>query len=202
MANYPGFLLIGVFLFAFTASSMRAGAGAMIGGRNLLRAFAFPRAVVPLSLALREALNQLPQLATLAVMLMVLPPHALPRMSWLLFPLVVLLAGLFNAGLLLFLARLTAHVPDLTVVVGMITRLLVYGSGVMFSLDRFITHPQWLAVLTLNPVHLILDSSRQLLLDGVVPPAHQWAVLAAWAVASSTVGFLYFWAGEEGYGHD
>ena len=121
MANYPGFLLIGVFLFAFTASSMRAGAGAMIGGRNLLRAFAFPRAVVPLSLALREALNQLPQLATLAVMLMVLPPHALPRMSWLLFPLVVLLAGLFNAGLLLFLARLTAHVPDLTVVVGMIT---------------------------------------------------------------------------------
>jgi hypothetical protein len=36
----------------------------------------------------------------------------------------------------------------------------------------------------------------------VVPPAHQWAVLAAWAVASSTVGFLYFWAGEEGYGHD
>ncbi len=91
---------------------------------------------------------------------------------------------------------------NLTVVVGMITRLLVYGSGVMFSLDRFITHPQWLAVLTLNPVHLILDSSRQLLLDGVVPPAHQWAVLAAWAVASSTVGFLYFWAGEEGYGHD
>ncbi len=202
VANYPGFLIIGVFLFAFTASSMRAGLGAMTGGRNLLRAFAFPRAVVPLSMALRETLNQIPALVSMAVMLIVLPPHALPRWSWLLVPGVVVLATLFNSGLVLFLARLTSHVPDLSVVIGMITRLLVYGSGVMFSLDRFITHPQWLAVLTLNPVYVILDLARQLLLDGIIPPVHQWALLGVWAVGSLVVGFVYFWAGEEGYGRD
>ena len=200
--NYIGFLLIGVFMFSFTSGSLTAGATVMVGGKNLIRAFSFPRASIPLALALRQAISTLPVIATMLVMIAVIPPHAKVTWLWALFPLVFVLQLSFNTGVILYAARLTNALPDLRMVIGFFSRLWMYGSGVMYSIDRWVTHPTALAAMELNPAFCVLEISRDLLLYGTTPDLKLWLTLTAWAVVTPLLGFLYFWQGEEDYGRE
>ena len=40
---------------------------------------------------------------------------------------------------------------------------------------------------------------RQVIIEGVTPPASSWAMLAAYAVCLTIVGGIVFWLGEESY---
>ncbi|MBM6403497.1 ABC transporter permease [Phycicoccus sp. CSK15P-2] len=200
--NYIGFLLIGVFLFTWTSQSLTQGAASLNSGRNLIRGFAFPRASIPLALALREAIAMGPRLLTLVAMILVIPPHAQISWYWVLFPGVLVLQGMFNVGVVLYAARLVHAVPDLRLLLGFSSRLWMYGSGVMYSIDRFVEHPQALAVMQLNPAYCVLEISRDLLLYATLPEPRLWLTLAAWAAATPVLGFLYFWQGEEEYGRE
>jgi teichoic acid transport system permease protein len=200
--NYTGFLLVGVFMFVWSGQSLNSGATAMTTGRNFIRGFAFPRAAIPLATALRETIAMGPRLATMLVLILALPPHARISWYWLLFPAVLVLQGAFNTGLVLYAARLTHAVPDLRVLIGFSTRLWMYGSGVMYSIERFVDHPTALAVMELNPAYCVLEISRDLLLYATMPDTRLWLTLLAWAVATPVLGFLYFWQGEEEYGRE
>ncbi|KQU68208.1 ABC transporter permease [Phycicoccus sp. Root101] len=200
--NYIGFLLIGVFLFSFTSASLNGGAGVMAGGKNLIRAFSFPRASIPLALALRQAISMFPVVIAMLVMIVVIPPHAKITWLWALFPVVFLLQVCLNSGIILYTARLTSALPDLRLVIGFASRFWMYGSGVMYSIDKFVTHPQLLAVLEFNPAFCVLEISRDLLLYGTMPDLKLWLTLGAWAIVTPVLGFLYFWQGEEEYGRE
>ncbi|GAA5022861.1 ABC transporter permease [Terrabacter aeriphilus] len=200
--NYIGFLLTGVFMFSFTGRALTGGSTVMSSGKTLIRAFSFPRASIPLGLVLRDALSMLPVLAVMMAMILAIPPHAVLTWRWLLFPAVVVLQVCFNAGLVLYTARLTSAVPDLRMLLGLFSRLWMYGSGVMFSLERFITHPTLLEILQLNPAYCVIELTRELLLYGTTPDLKLWLTLAAWAVITPIFGFLYFWQAEEEYGRE
>ncbi|GAB3075623.1 ABC transporter permease [Pedococcus soli] len=200
--NYIGFLLIGVFMFSFTSGALNQGATVMLAGKNLIRAFSFPRVSIPLALALRQAISMMPVVGAMLVMIAVIPPHAKFTWLWALFPLVFLMQLSFNTGLILYTARLTSALPDLRMVIGVLSRFWMYGSGVMFSMERWITHPHVLAALELNPVFCVLEITRDLLLYGVMPDAKLWLTLVAWSLVTPVLGFLYFWQGEEEYGRE
>lgn len=197
--NFTGFLLIGIFLFQFTLSSLNQGVTAMNAGRGLTTAFTFPRAAIPLAVLVRETLSMLPVLATLALLLLVVPPGAPATWTWLLFPAVFALQVVFNSGLMLYAARLGAVMPDFKHVVSFVGRFWFYASGVFFSIDRFIHDPLWLAITQLNPMYLILDMSRDLLLYNSVPEVETWAFVGLWSLLTGAMGFWYFWQGEELY---
>jgi teichoic acid transport system permease protein len=200
--NYIGFLLIGIFTFSSTARALTGGASAMSGGRTLMRAFSFPRASIPLGLVIRDAISTLPIMATMMILIIAIPPHAVITWRWLLFPLVFVLQTLFNAGLIFYVARLTSGIPDLRMLIGFFSTMWRYGSGVMFSLDRFVTHPTVLEILQLNPAYCVVELSRELLLYGTTPDPKLWLTLIAWAVVTPILGFLYFWQGEEEYARE
>jgi teichoic acid transport system permease protein len=200
--NFLGFLLVGVFMFSFTSRSLTGGAAALSSGKNLLKAFSFPRAAIPLALVIRETISMLPVLFTMLAMVVVIPPHAEVTWRWGLFPLVFLLQGSFNAGLVLYAARLASALPDLKLVIGFFSRFWLYGSGVMFSLEKFVTHPTLMSVLELNPAYAVLELSRELLVYGTTPSIKLWATLGAWAVVTPILGFLYFWQAEEDYARE
>lgn len=198
--NFIGFLLVGVFMFSFTSRSLTGGAGVMNAGKNLIRAFSFPRAAIPIALLIRESLSMIPVIITMLLMITVIPPHAVITWRWGLFPLVFLLLMMFNAGLIFYAARLTSAIPDVRHVLAFISRFWLYGSGVMFSMERFITHPTLLEIVQLNPAYCAIELSRELLVYGTTPDLKLWFTLGAWAVVTPVLGFLYFWQAEEEYG--
>jgi teichoic acid transport system permease protein len=71
--NFIGYLLVGVFVFGYTTRCMNTGSMALLSGRNIVKAFSFPRAALPLGAVVREALTTVPNVATMAVLVLLIP---------------------------------------------------------------------------------------------------------------------------------
>src|SRR5690625_4321395 len=57
--NFVAYLIIGVFMYRFTASAIVAGSKAISGNRSLVTAFNFPRMTLPIAINVRELMRQI-----------------------------------------------------------------------------------------------------------------------------------------------
>ena len=200
--NFIGYLLVGVFMFGFTARCLSSGANSINSGRNLVKSFSFPRASLPIAAVARETLNAIPGLFTLLALIIAIPPHAEVSWRWVIFPAILALQIIFNLGIAMIAARAVAHVRDLSNVISFLTRFWLYGSAVFFSYDQFIEHPTILALMRANPLFAVIDMSRDVLIYAQTPNIASWLTLGSWAIGAFVIGFVYFWHGEESYGRE
>lgn len=199
--NFLGYLVIGVFLFQFTARCMTEGSASIRTGAAMIRGFQFPRAALPISAVYRNLLEFIPTLLVMAILLAVLPP--LENITWRVFLIFPIIAAqtIFNVGLACLLARFGHKFPDLANLIPVFSRFWLYGSGVFFSIEEMLDgHPQLMMIMQLNPMHAYLTLARDALLYGAETPSWVWGVAIAWAIAMSICGFIIFWRGEEEYG--
>lgn len=197
--NFFGYLIIGMFLFTFTSRVATGAVRCIESNRGLIKAFAFPRAALPIALVWRELIGLMPVLYSLAVLLFVVPPYGRLGWTWLLFPVIVGLQSVLNLGLALILARLGAAIPDLRHLVPYLMRLLLYTSAVMFAVERFKDHPPLDLIVRNNPIFLVLDASRSVLLHDQIPAAETWWQLSGWAFSALVIGIVFFWRAEVRY---
>ncbi len=203
--DFVPFLVTGVFIWTFTANSLMAGTRAISGNLGLVHALHFPRASLPVALALQQLQQLVFSLAALVAILLAF--GIAPGAPWLLAVPALALQALFNTGLSLALARVAARTPDVAQLMPFVLRTWMYASGVMFSLDHVLTgrdlpHALVLA-LQYNPAALYIDLMRFALVDSFTAaqlPPHAWGAAAAWALAAFAGGFVWFWQAEETYG--
>lgn len=205
VADYVPFLVTGVFIWTFTSSSITAGTRAISGNIGLVRALHFPRASLPIALALQQLQQLLFSLGALVLILLVFGQY--PRPSWLLAVPALALQAVFNTGISMVMARLAARTPDIAQLTPFILRTWMYASGVMWSVGTMlqgnrVPHLVKLA-LEVNPAAVFINLMRFALIDsfkrGQLPP-HVWALAAGWALVCGVAGFIYFWKAEESYG--
>ncbi|MFD9410082.1 ABC transporter permease [Streptomyces sp. NPDC059989] len=200
---YIPFLVVGIFVFSFTQSSLMAGVRAIPGNLGLVRALHFPRASLPISFSMQQ-LQQL-LYSMIVVVIVVVSFGSFPKLSWLLVLPCLVLQFVFNTGLALIFARMGSKTPDLAQLMPFVTRTWMYSSGVMFSINEMLKgKPSWIAdVLQWNPAAIYMDLIRFALIDNYgaenLPP-HVWAFAVGWAVVIGLGGFVYFWKAEERYG--
>ncbi|MFG3090943.1 ABC transporter permease [Streptomyces antibioticus] len=204
--DYIPFLVTGVFVWTFTQSSILAGTRAISGNIGLVRALHFPRAALPISYCLQQLQQLLFSMAALLVIVVVMGVP--PALSWLLAIPALTLQFAFNAGMSMILARAGAQTPDIAQLMPFVLRTWMYGSGVMWSLDKVLAGhsglPSWVGdVLRANPAAVYIDLMRFALIDSFhaaqLPP-HVWALATGWALLAGVGGFIYFWKAEETYG--
>ncbi|MEU2430561.1 ABC transporter permease [Streptomyces sp. NPDC007861] len=203
--DFVPFLVTGVFIWTFTANSVMAGTKAISGNIGLVRALHFPRAALPIALALQQLQQLLFSMG--ALLLIVMAFGQFPTASWLLAVPALLLQTVFNTGLSMAMARIAAHTPDVSQLMPFLLRTWMYASGVMFSISTVLKGrdlPDWVTVaLQCNPAAVYIDLMRFALIDSFTSaqlPAHVWAVALGWAVLFGVGGFVYFWKAEEQYG--
>ncbi|MGW3386539.1 ABC transporter permease [Streptomyces cinereoruber] len=203
--DYVPFLITGVFVWTFTSGTILAGTRAISGNLGLVRALHFPRASLPLSLALQQLQQFLLSLVALVVILFCCGEF--PTWRWLLVVPTLALQTLFNTGAALVLARIAARTPDVNQLMPFALRTWMYASGVMWS----IRHPAGTGrlpegatlALQCNPVAVYIDLMRSALIGSHTPdrlPPYVWALAAGWALLSFAGGFIWFWRAEERYG--
>ena len=172
----------------------------IVTGRNLIRGFSFPRAALPASYTIRSAIDLVPPMIALLVLVVVLPPHAWPSWHWVLIVPVLALQVLLSLGLTLAASRITTTIPDMRNIWPFLTQFWFYASGVFFSYERFIHHPVMLRAMDLNPGYLIITMYRDVILYQRVPQPRMWLILSAWSLGLTAVSFVFFWEKEEAYG--
>ncbi|MEU9200477.1 ABC transporter permease [Streptomyces sp. NPDC048332] len=205
VSDFVPFLVTGVFIWTFTSSSITAGTRAVSGNIGLVRALHFPRASLPIALALQQLQQLLFSLGALVLILLAVGQY--PQPAWLLAVPALTLQAVFNTGVSMVFARLAARTPDISQLMPFILRTWMYASGVMWSLDASLAGDRvpYLAKLALeiNPAAVYIDLMRFALIDSFhaaqLPP-HVWAVATGWALVCGVGGFLYFWQAEESYG--
>lgn len=199
--HFVEFLVIGVFLFEFFATSFTSGAKSITTNTALVQSLAFPRIALPVAVVLQRLLQFVPMLAIMVGVVAVFG-HPVSA-SWLLLVPLTALFFLFNTGLALIAARLTVHVRDLNNLLPFLTRITFYTTGIFFSIEqRFADDPLVLRIASFVPLHEFLTLARGILLDDPAfeAPPEFWLYASIWSVAVLVVGGLFFWAAEERYG--
>lgn len=200
--NFPAFILIGILLFRSTSTSIAGGAGVLRANKSMIKAFTFPRASIPIAAVLQATMTAVFTMVVMCLAILAIPPHALPQLTWPLLVPIFLIQTVLNLGLMFVTARIGFHFPDMANVLGVLSRFLMYGSGIMFPIARFVKDPTAIALLELNPLYQIIDMMRTVLIDGHVPGLKPWLIAAGWALGTLVVGFIFFWRAEESYGRE
>ncbi|MDN5687603.1 MAG: ABC transporter permease [Brachybacterium sp.] len=207
--NTIAFIVVGVFMFRFFERSVMAGAHSLKNNMNLVRSVQFPRAVLPIAGVLSELTVLGPALVVMCVISYLsgfFPFAGDVTIDWywpLLIPAVVLM-WIFSTGCAFLAARWVAMTPDLDNVLPHFMRILMYCSGVIFSIDRYLGQFSWGWIMEYQPVAVYLYLVRSAILNehAYPPDATMWLIGAIWAVLFAVIGFLVFWGGEERYGRD
>lgn len=195
--NYPVFLVIGVLVFRLFSQSVSGGANSMRRNETLMRSLYFPRAIIPVSSALANFYMFLP--GVLIMIALVLFTGEGIALRWLALPVVLVIALVFVMGGTLITARLGHIFPDLSNVLPHITRLLFYGSGVIYQPESFTQNENALLLFDINPMFQLVSLARWSLMG---QPISQWFWITAplYAVVTLLFGFIYFWRNELSYG--
>jgi len=209
LENAIAYITVGVFTFRFIDQAIIASARVIDSNIGLVRSHRFPRAVLPASSVLTGTTLFVPSMLVMlafAVGSGYMPDRGDVPITWrwLLLPVVVALITLFDIGLAFFFARLGSGSPDLANVLPFMTRFLMYGSGVMFSIEHYI-HTEWLAnLLKHQPVAEYLTLMRMCVLHEPSIPFDWWVFVwcLGWAVLTLGLGLVFFWRREETYGRD
>ncbi|NES15516.1 MULTISPECIES: ABC transporter permease [Micromonospora] len=201
--NFIAYLTTGLFIFNFTQSAVLAGTQSISGNLGLIRALHFPRASLPMAATLTQFQQLLASMIVLVGIVLVTGEPL--TWEWLALVPALLLQAVFNAGVVLMVARMGAKASDLKQVMPFIMRTWMYGSGVLYSVSLFERLPGWATTLVqFNPLLVYIELARYALLEQA-PLLNEslvqlWLVAVAWAVVAGVGGFIYFWRGEQEYG--
>lgn len=202
VVNYIGFLTIGIFIFSFIAASMTGGAKAIVGHQSLVRAIRFPRAALPISIAISEIIALLPALVVLMILLPLPFSGEAITTEWLLLPVALVPMFVFCTGLGMIVARLVAQNRDAANIVPLVVRLSRYVSGVFFSIEAYAGHGPISAILQYQPIAVYLNLIRSCLLEEYPQDPLLWGLAVGWAVLLLSVGTVWFWRAERRYGRE
>jgi teichoic acid transport system permease protein len=158
--HFPAFLLVGVFVFAFTERSIVTGSNVMRANLQLIRALYFPRASLPLAYVIVELQQML--IGMVVVVVAMLAAHQWPSWYWLMLVPIAVLQTLFNIGAALVVARLGGAIADVSELIPFVLRISRYFCGVMYLVYTVTFHyPYWVKwVLSFNPFAVYISLFR------------------------------------------
>ena len=195
--NFLGFLIVGVVLFHLTQRVVQDAAVCMVRNLGLIRSIQFPRILLPVAAVNGQTFAFLPALGVALLALLATGERPSPR--WLLLIVVLAAVYVFNLGAALLVARIGASVRDLQRLLPHLFRLLFYASGVIFSVDAFVTSEAWRRVFAANPVYDFITCARWSLLGADIDRSVVVG-LVVWCAVLPVVGFLAFRGGERRFG--
>jgi teichoic acid transport system permease protein len=198
--NYVLWLMIGVFTFQLTQRSVLAGATSIAANGGLMRSMRFPRALIPLSTVVGRLLTFGFELSVLACVAVATGEGIHAR--WLALPVVMFVHSTLNLGGAYVAARLNDSYRDVQQLIPFLFRLLMYISGVMFPIRKYLgddLNPWLRRLIEWNPLFAILELYRAVFLGTPV----DWRITLNLVVFASVVlvlGFRFFRAHELEYG--
>jgi teichoic acid transport system permease protein len=196
-ADFLAFLAIGIFTFHYTQRSVQSGSTCVYSNAGLIRAIYFPRAVLPIQSVIFQTLSFVPAIFTMLAVTMA--TGVWPRPTWLLLIPLFGVQALFNLGATFIVARIGDNYRDFTQVLPYFFRVLIYLSGAMYSVDRFIHSAITQRIFELNPMYSFLSLARGAVL-GLPTTIGMYLSVTGWTVLLLVAGFIYFRGGEHVYG--
>jgi len=185
---YALFAYTGLWAWLFVANSLSQGLASVVNNMNLVTKASFPREVIPLSKVLTVGVDFLIGAVTLVGLLLY---YRVPvRGSWLALPGILIVHAAFTVGLVLLGSALYVLQRDVGILLPLVLQIWMFLSPVVYPVSLI---PEGLRSLyMLNPMAMILEAYRSVLLLGEPPRLELVAPAAVIAVVLLILGYVYF----------
>jgi ABC-type polysaccharide/polyol phosphate export permease len=192
--HYWLFLLAGLPVWVFFATSLQSASRSLLENANLIRKVRFPRQLLPLSTVATQLVSFAVMLAIVVALSLVYVPEARDTV-WLAIPLAALAVGLV-AGLSLAVASLNAVYRDVEHLVAALLLPWFFLTPVLYSLEGIPgvqDHPRLIDLVHYaNPLTPAIEAVRDPLFFGRLPAAGDTAYLAVSALLALALGAFVF----------
>jgi lipopolysaccharide transport system permease protein len=191
--HYALFLLVGLSVWIFFASSVQSASRSMLDNANLIRKTRFPRQLVPLSMVATHLLSFAVMLVALLALNFALLPRARDT-EWLALPLAVAVVAIAG-GVALAVASLNVLFRDVEFLVTALLLPLFFLTPVLYPLsDPQIARRDWLVDLIHwgNPLSPVVEALRDPLFYGRLPTLGDTLYTVVAAVVALALGAYVF----------
>jgi lipopolysaccharide transport system permease protein len=194
-AGFAIVLFVGMIVHGIFAECVNRAPGLILSNVNYVKKVVFPLEILPW-VALGSALFY-GLVSVIVLMLAQLVVNQSFPWTSVLFPLVFLPLIFASMGFSWFLAALGVFVRDTGQVTGIFTTVLLFLSPVFYPVSAL--PEEYRGLLQLNPLTLIIEESRKVLVFGSLPdwPSLGVALLAGLAIAAA--GFWWFQKTRKGF---
>lgn len=187
--DYALAVFVGLILFHLLSDTLGMAPTFIVGNPNLVKKVVFPLEVLPLANVCALWVHFFISLALFFVATLIFH-HGMPLRGLLWLPVILVPHFLFSVGLGWFLAALGTFFRDITQMIAFISQVVLWTSGVFFSVAAYQQEPRVWAVLKWNPMLHTIDLSRRALIWD--QPFSSHALLYTW-IAGTAVALFGGW---------
>jgi lipopolysaccharide transport system permease protein len=194
-ASFALFLFIGMIVHGLFAECVNRAPGLILANVNYVKKVVFPLEILA-SVALGSALFH--ALVSVAVFLgaQILLSQRCPW-TVIFLPAILLPLMLTAAGIAWVLSSLGVYVRDIAQTTGIFTTILLFLSPVFYPVSALPENYQlWLR---LNPLTLIIEETRRILIFGGMPDWTSWALALGVSLLIAAGGFWWFQKARKGF---
>ena len=185
---YPIYAYAGLLPWNFFASALRFSMTSLSNNQTLVTRVYFPREIFPFS-AVLVGLVDFVVAGTVLAGLMIYYRVGVSA-SLLFLPVVIAVQLMFTAGLALLVAMANLYLRDVRYAFDAILVVWMFATSVVYPVDR--VGGRLGALLALNPMTLIIDAYRAVLLGGELPAPGPFTAAALVSVATLGIAWLVF----------
>jgi ABC-2 type transport system permease protein len=186
--NFGLYLYCGLLPFLAYSQALTQGVNVIRRNSNLVQGVVFPLEILPMTTIITSLIQSMFGVGALMVVLMVLE-H---RLHWtaLMLPLVIVPQLLFTLGLCYLMAVAGTYVPDIRETLRALVRATFFITPILWPPERV---PEDLRFLVnYNPLAVLVESYRRLILDGELPNAEAAVYFSLFAAVLFVVGLTVF----------
>lgn len=193
---FPIFIFSGLSFFTFFSRGVNGSVDIIRSNRGIITKIYLPKFILLFSRMLVNGFKMLVSFCVVVVMMLFFKVHVTINIVCF-FPIVAVLF-LLTFGLGMILMHFGVYVSDLSYIVGILMNMLMYLSGIFYSMSR-VPAPFGDVLSRYNPMAFLTSSMRNALLYGQAP---DWLMLGIWAVISiilNIIGLLTIYRNENAY---
>lgn len=193
--DYALQLFVGLIIHGLAAEVLNRSPALLINNVSYVKRVVFPLEILPVVNLLSALFHMLISLAVLLVFYLGVHGQLHATALWL--PLVVAPYVVMLSGVGWFLTALGVYLRDIAQLMGLVTMILMFLSPVFYPASALPARFQ--PIFKLNPLTVIIEQSRAVLLDGKAPDFVSLSIYMLMALVVAFVGYRSFQIMKKGF---
>ncbi len=184
--NFSMYVFSGLIPWSYISACLIGGTQALINAEGFLKKVYVPKIIFPMMVVTVETVNLFFSVVSMSLLALLFGAP----ISWhiVLLPLAIVIAFLFNLGLVLIVSIVTIYFRDLTHILTVVLQALFYLVPIVYPLDVFPESTRRLFLL--NPFYYFINLFRKTIYSQEAMVWQDWLIPLALAVVSLSIGIV------------
>ena len=194
---FPVFIFTGLTMWGFFSRSVSGSVGTVRDGKDIITKIYMPKYILLLSKMFVNGFKMMVSFGVIAAMMVVFRVPVNWNLVWAIPILIVMFLFTFGVGTIMM--HYGVYVNDLGYITGIVLQMMMYLSGVFYSVAKRIPEPFGDVLESFNPLALFMSSMRSAILYCETPRI--W-IIAVWTLISLiliALGIFTIYSNENSY---